>query len=401
MSKNNEDASRIQSRRSLVRLALRTTAVAGLAEMLPPLAFADSVPLERAAVCIYLIGGNDSNNMIVPLDSASFSTYASARQDLALPQAAFLPVNSSKQQASFGFHPFLTQMRDLYQQGSLAVLANTGTLNAPITRDQARAKVGLPDNLFHHERSESYAAFLPNASMMPPWAPAVQPPDEHDPGTQDFVLGGVSMISPRRLLISGPLRENPVLIDAIRRTHIRTPFPGTQLGGQLFRIARLLKASSRFGLRRPIFSATMAGFDTHLDQGSQQEQLFGDLSQAMAAFYAATQELGLADQVVTYTQTEFNRTLRPNRMHGTEHAWGGHELIMGGSVRGGDIYGTFPSLELGGPDDAGTDGIWVPTTGSQQLESTVAYWHGVASGNMTQAIQGLENFPSSNLGFLG
>jgi hypothetical protein len=292
-------------------------------------------------------------------------------------------------------------MRDLYQQGSLAVLANTGTLNAPITRDQARAKVGLPDNLFHHERSESYAAFLPNASMMPPWAPAVQPPDEHDPGTQDFVLGGVSMISPRRLLISGPLRENPVLIDAIRRTHIRTPFPGTQLGGQLFRIARLLKASSRFGLRRPIFSATMAGFDTHLDQGSQQEQLFGDLSQAMAAFYAATQELGLADQVVTYTQTEFNRTLRPNRMHGTEHAWGGHELIMGGSVRGGDIYGTFPSLELGGPDDAGTDGIWVPTTGSQQLESTVAYWHGVASGNMTQAIQGLENFPSSNLGFLG
>jgi uncharacterized protein (DUF1501 family) len=396
MPKNTNDS---HSRRSLVQLALRTTAVAGLAEMLPPLAFADSVPVERAAVCIYLIGGNDSNNMIVPLDSNGFSAYASARQDLGLPQAAFLPVNSSKQQGSFGFHPFLTQLRDLYQQGSLAVLANTGTLNAPITRDQARAKVGLPQGLFHHE-SAAYAAYLPNASIMPPWAPALQPPDARNPGTQDFVLGGVSMISPRRLVISGPLRENPVLIDAIRRTQIRTPFPATQLGSQLFRIARLLKASSKFGMTRPVFSATMAGFDTHDDQAGKQEALFGDLSQAMAAFYAATQELGLADQVVTYTQTEFNRTLRPNQRRGTEHAWGGHELIMGGSVRGGDIFGRFPSLELGGPDDAGTDGIWVPTTGSQQLGATVAYWHGVTSGNLSHAIEGIENFPTSNLGFL-
>ena len=390
----------IQSRRSLIQLGLRTTAVAGFAEMLPSLAFADSVPTERAAVCIYLIGGNDSNNMIVPLDSASFSTYATARQDLGLPQAAFLPVNSSKQQGSFGFHPFLTQLRDLYQQGSLAVLANTGALNAPITRDQARAKVGLPENLFHHERSAAYAAYLPNASIMPPWAPAVQPPDDRDPGTQDFVLGGVSMISPQRLRISGPLRENPVLIDAIRRAQIRTPFPRTQLGGQLFRIARLLKASSKFGLKRPIFSATMDGFDTHIDQVSQQEQLFGDLSQAMAAFYAATKELGLADQVVTYTQTEFNRTLRPNRMRGTEHAWGGHELIMGASVRGGDIYGTYPSLALGGANDLGVNGTWIPTTGDLQYAATVAYWHGLATSQLMTALPGLGNFQPINLGFL-
>jgi uncharacterized protein (DUF1501 family) len=390
----------VQSRRSLMQLALRTTAVAGLAELLPPFAFADSVPVQRAVVCIYLIGGNDSNNMIVPMDSAGFSAYASARQDLGLAQAAWRPVNSMKQKGSFGFNPFLTKLRDLYERGSLAVLANTGTLNAPITRDQARAKVGLPPNLFHHE-SASYAAYLPNASIMPPWAPALQPPDERNPGTQDFVLGGVSMISPQRLVISGPLRENPVLIDAIRRTRIETPFPKTQLGGQLFRIARLLKASPQLGMTRPIFSATMGGFDTHADQVLQQEQLYSDLNQAMAAFYAATQELGLADQVVTYTQTEFNRTLRPNLTHGTEHAWGGHELIMGGSVRGGDIYGTFPSLELGGADDAGTDGIWVPTTGSQQLGATVAYWHGVTSGSLTNAVQGIENFSTSNLGFLG
>src|SRR5258708_7740164 len=327
-----KNANGIQSRRSLIQLGLRTAAVAGLAETLPTLAFADSVAREGAAVCIYLIGGNDSNNMIVPLDSASFSTYASARQDVALPQAAFLPVNSSKQQGSFGFHPFLTQLRDLYQQGSLAVLANTGALNAPITRDQARAKVGLPENLFHHERSGSYAAYLPNASIMPRWAPATQPPDERDPGTQDFVLGGVSMISPRRLVISGPRSENPVLIDAIRRTHIQTQFPRTQLGGQLFRIARLLKASSKFGLTRPIFSATMAGFDTHIDQVSRQEQLFGDLSQAMAAFYAATQQLGLANQIGTYTQTQFNRTPRPNTRHETHHPCALPHFIISSSL---------------------------------------------------------------------
>src|SRR6266567_2070521 len=110
MSKKIRD---VQSRRSLLQLALRTTAVAGLAEILPPLAFADSVPLERAAVCIFLIGGNDSNNMIVPLDPTGFSSYASARQELGLPQADFLPVNSVKQKGSFGFNPFLTQLRDL------------------------------------------------------------------------------------------------------------------------------------------------------------------------------------------------------------------------------------------------------------------------------------------------
>jgi uncharacterized protein (DUF1501 family) len=396
-----ENTKEIHSRRSLIQMGLRATGVASFAGILPNVAFADSVPVERAAVCIYLVGGNDSNNMIVPLDSTGFSAYATARQQLALSQSAFLPVNSSTQKGSFGFHPSMTQLRDLYQQGSLAVLANTGTLTAPMTQTQARAKWTLPDGLFHHENAAAYTAYLPNASMMPPWAPEVQQPDERNPGVQDFVLGGVSMISPQRLIISGPLSENPVLIDALRKAQIKTPFPRTQLGGQLFRIARLLKASSQFGLTRPIFSASMAGFDTHVGQADQQPALFGELSEAMAAFYAATQELGLADQIVTYTQTEFNRALRPNGRGGTEHAWGGHQLIMGGSVRGGDIYGTFPSLELGGVDDAGMDGIWVPTTGNQQFEATVAYWHGVGSGNLSQAIQGLENFGTSTLGFLG
>src|SRR5262249_36022220 len=157
-------------------------------------------------------------------------------------------------------------------------------------------------------------------------------------------------------------------------------FPDTTLGSQLQRVARVLEASASLGFTRPMISATMTGFDTHSNELARQEELYAELSQGMAAFYAATEELGIAQQVISYTRSEFNRTLRPNRLHGTEHAWGGHELIMGGAVRGGDIYGTFPSLELGGPDDVGNDGVWIPTTANQQYEATIAYWHGVGTG---------------------
>jgi uncharacterized protein (DUF1501 family) len=378
-----------QSRRSLLQLALRTTAVVGAAEMLPSFARASNVPLERAAVCIYLIGGNDSNSMIVPLDSTAYSAYSSVRGELAFPRPSLLQVNSSRQGAGFGFNPHLIELRDLYQQGSLAVLANTGPLNTPLTRAQALAKTGLPEGLLEHTQP-GYAAYLPNGTMLPAWAPQTQPAERTDDPTQYFQLGGVSMLSPRRLNITGPAADNPRVLSIFKGAQLKTQFPQTTLGSQLHRIARLLKASPALGMDRPIFSATMSGFDTHDNQFEKQEALFEELSQAMAAFYAATVELGIASQVVTYTQTEFNRTLRPNRTRGTDHAWGGHELIMGGSVRGGDIYGTFPSLELGGPDDAGRDGIWIPTTANRHYDATVAHWFGAPDADRF-----------NNLGFLG
>jgi uncharacterized protein (DUF1501 family) len=398
MTERRNDA---RSRRDLLQLALRGTALAGLTNVLPStLRAGDDVPLERAAVCIYLIGGNDSNNMIVPLDPTSYSAYASARGELALPQDVLLPVSASRQNASFGFHPFLVELRDLYSRGALAVLANTGTLKAPLTRAQAQSETARPDGLFQHS-SAAFSTYLPNGVLMQQWAPKVQQPDPREPGPQVFNIGGVSVISPERLNISGPPANNPVIVDRISRSKLRTAFPETTLGSQLQRVARLLEASASLGLTRPMLCATMPGFDTHADQLVQQEQLYAELSQAMSAFYAATEELGIADRVVTYTRSEFSRTLRPNRRHGTEHAWGGHELILGGSVRGGDIYGTFPSLELGGRDDAGNDGVWIPTTGNQQYDATIAYWYGVGMDMLSRAVSGIENFSSTNLGFLG
>jgi uncharacterized protein (DUF1501 family) len=389
-----------QSRRSLLQFALRTTAVAGAARLLPSFArAAGSAPLERAAVCIYLVGGNDSNNMIVPLDATAYSAYNSARGTLALARQDLLAVNSPRQEARFGFHPAMPELQDLYQRGKLAVSVNTGSLDRPLSRGVGITASGLPDGLFRHPAA-GYAAYLPNGIMMPPWAAKIQEDDPRNPLTQVYTLGGVSFLSPQRLHISGDSVDNPNVIEALRQTRLQTTFPQTQIGLQLERIARTIQASGALGMTQPVFSASMAGFDTHGDQLSRQQDLFRDLSLSMAAFYAATNEMGIADQVVTYTETEFNRTLAPNRTQGTEHAWGGHELIMGGSVHGGDIYGTFPSLELGGPDDATNRGIWIPTTANQQYEASIAQWHGTGNANLSTAIDGLQNFPSAGPAFL-
>jgi uncharacterized protein (DUF1501 family) len=262
-------------------------------------------------------------------------------------------------------------------------------LNTPLSRGQALSKIGLPEGLLQHS-PPGFAAYLPNGTMLPLWAPHTQPVDQTDDPTQFFQLGGVSVLSTKRLRFTSPKDANPWAMAVIKDVQLETQFPQTGLGSQLNRIARFLKAGPALAMDRFVFSATMPGFDTHDNQLEKQEVLFVELSQAMAAFYAATQELGVASQVVTYTQTEFNRTLRPNKSRGTEHAWGGHQLVMGGSVRGGDIYGKFPSLELGGPDDAGRDGIWIPTTADRHYDGTVAHWFGAP---------GVDKF--NNLGFLG
>ncbi len=126
-----------------------------------------------------------------------------------------------------------------------------------------------------------------------------------------------------------------------------------------------------------MFSVFLGGFDTHADQLATQADLFAKLSQAMSAFYEATRELGVSGRVTTYTDTEFNRTMAPNRTHGTDHAWGGHHLVMGGSIRGGDIHGQMPSLELNGRDDAGMRGVWIPTTSAHDYQSRFAQRFGL------------------------
>ena len=132
-----------------------------------------------------------------------------------------------------------------------------------------------------------------------------------------------------------------------------------------------------------------------------QVQLLQQLSQAVSAFYTATQELGLDQQVTTFTASEFGRTLTPNGNAGTDHAWGNHHFVIGSGVLGGTMYGAFPSLALGSQNDTNTRGTLIPTSSVDQYAATLAQWFGVSAGaNLTSIFPNIGNFPTSNLGFL-
>ena len=163
----------------------------------------------------------------------------------------------------------------------------------------------------------------------------------------------------------------------------------------------MIAAQSALGVKRQIFFCASGGFDTHADQLPQQVQLLSTVSQSMSAFYQATQELGVANQVTTFSLSEFSRTLEPGSNGGSDHAWGGHQLILGGAVKGNAIYGMYPTLALGGPDDADQNGRWIPTTALDQYAATLATWFGVSAANLPSIFPNLANFPTSNLGFMG
>jgi uncharacterized protein (DUF1501 family) len=177
-------------------------------------------------------------------------------------------------------------------------------------------------------------------------------------------------------------------------TALKTAFPNTTLGQQLQQVARIIQVRGELGIRRQIFFTSLGGFDTHERQLNDQTTNLQQVSQAMKALYDATVEMGVDQQVLTFTESDFSRTLQPNGSAsvGTDHAWGSHQMIMGGGVKGGDLYGKFPTLALTGPDDANNRGVWVPTTSLDQYGATLAAWLGVTPDQMTQVFPNLVNF---------
>jgi uncharacterized protein (DUF1501 family) len=184
---------------------------------------------------------------------------------------------------------------------------------------------------------------------------------------------------------------------------ITSAFPANNpLANQLLTVANVMSVQSQLGLTRQIFFCSLGGFDTHSQQVETQTPLLQQLSQAVSAFYnCISQELNIANQVVTFTASEFGRTLSPSGSDGSDHAWGSHHFIIGGGVVGGKIYGAFPLLALGGPNDANTRGTLIPSTGVDQYGATMAQWFGVGAANLVSVFPNIGNYPSNNLGFLG
>lgn len=197
--------------------------------------------------------------------------------------------------------------------------------------------------------------------------------------------------------------------------NLSTVFPNTSLGRQLKQVALLIRASTDQALlpvpidmKRQIFFTQIGGFDTHSAQINGQGTLLQQLSQAMNAFFAATVELGLSDKVTLFTMADFGRTLQPAgtgaAIVGSDHAWGNHQMILGGAVLGHTLYGTYPTLALGGPDDtdggSAPRGRWIPTTSVEQYAATLATWYGLSSADLSAVFPLISHFGTSNLGFL-
>jgi uncharacterized protein (DUF1501 family) len=180
---------------------------------------------------------------------------------------------------------------------------------------------------------------------------------------------------------------------------LATAFPATGLGQSLGIVARMIAARNALGHKRQIYAVTLGGFDTHDDQLADHPVLLATLSQALAAFYEATVELGVADSVTAFTGSDFGRTLSSNG-DGSDHGWGSHHFVVGGSVKGGRFYGRMPDLTRDGPDDSGQGRI-IPTTSVDQYVATLASWFGVTNGDIDQILPNLRNFNARNLGFLG
>jgi len=409
----------------------------------------------KALVCVFLFGGNDSNNMVIPYDAAGYNAYKTARGGLALAQGSLLPVTPPSIGSPFAFHPRFTGLQSLFNNKNLAVLANVGTLVQPTTVTQFRkGGVMLPINLFSHSDQEAqmqsaildrtadtgwagrtadkiqaaYGGNFPiiislagtNVFCEGLVAQAIQSNGNPTQLLSGFGGGtdsnnrlsalqslltfdtGLSLIQAASTTTGNAIQNGQTLASALATgTPLATVFPkNSYFSSQLQQVAKIIQVRQALGLQRQIFFVSMGGFDTHSGQLAQQDSLFNDLNQSLSAFYQATAEMGVASNVTTFTLSDFGRTYSPNS-DGTDHAWGSHHVIVGGAVKGGDFYGTFPTLAVNGPDDATGQGRWVPTTSLDQYAATLASWFGVTPADLPSIFPNLPHFTTPTLGFMG
>jgi uncharacterized protein (DUF1501 family) len=443
------------NRRSFIRYA--SLAAAGSALGLRPFgalnALAQSGTGYKALVCVFLFGGNDANNTLIPFDTTGYGKYSSLRGNLALAQNTLLPLTGAP---NFALNPNLPDIQTLFDNKSAALVANVGTLIQPLTRAQYLAgKTTFPANLFSHpDQQLEWQNAGQSAATPTGWAGriadalgptynsgasipmitsvagdtlfcngSVTSPVSISPGhiaaascsegsectarqaSAQALLTldtGVSLVQADDSITSDAYAYAKTLADATQSiTPLQTVFPANNsLATQLKQIAQIIQVRAALGVQRQIFFASLGNFDTHSNQLILQNALLAQISPALAAFYNATVELSVASEVTTFTMSDFSRTFQPNSNSGSDHAWGAHHIVIGGAVKGGQIYGTFPTLAFAGPDDSGSNGRWVPSTASSQYAATLAQWFGVPVASLPTILPSIGNFSTNDLGFV-
>ncbi len=440
------------------RQFLQSSAALSLGSLLPFASQSANAALSedyRAIVCVFMFGGNDANNLIVPRDPADYTQYAGPRGRLAIARDSLLSVKPVNVQGrEFGLHPAMTGVQGLFNSGKAAVIANVGPLARPLTKAEYRGTGLKPTNLFSHSDQQGlWSTGMPDTSIRSGWGgrmgdkvyqtnpsgtlttaisvgggsaflngDIIRPfpvsssgrfgldfYNENDPNNQLSVALKKMLGTPQSNLmggvwlevLGGAIANQKQLSTALAGTPpFTTTFPNSGIGDGMEMIARLLSVRKTFGAKRQVFFVGIGGFDTHGDEQIQrQAELLGDVSTAMTALYNATTELGIAENVVSFTSSDFSRTFVTNG-RGSDHAWGAHHLVVGGSVKGNAMYGTFPQLVVNGPDDV-SDGRWIPTTSVDQYAATMAKWFGLNAGEIAQVFPNISRFATADLGFMG
>ena len=398
---------------------------------------------------------------MIPADAAGYGQYSAVRtaaSGINIPLASLQAIQPLSSATPFGLHPAFGELKTLFDQKKMAVLCNVGTLMQPMTKADYAAGRFRPSNLFSHSDQQSeWQAGVYDQTSRTGWGGRLAdrvvamngniafPVVTSTSGTTLFMTGnGKSPLSiptsgtfglqgyttnnaantarkaalqqlldmdRDHLFVNGASDITATAIElsatvgpivANTASSVQNLFTGqnNSIAQQLLTVAKLIEARASTGIKRQIFFVSLGGFDTHTNELNTLQTLLGQLSLALKSFYDATVRLGVADNVTSFTLSDFGRTFKPAAGQGSDHAWGNHQIIVGGAVKGGDFYGKYPTLQLSGPNDVTAEGRWLPTTAVDQYAATLATWFGLPASDLPIVLPTVSKFSTANLGFL-
>jgi uncharacterized protein (DUF1501 family) len=407
----------------------------------------------KALVCVFLYGGNDCGNTLIPYDSTNYAAYAQIRTGISLAQNTLLPLTPNvalPPGRQMAFAPQWPELKTLFDAGKLGVMLNVGPLIQPTTLAQYNAKsVPLPPKLFSHNDQQSvWQSSLPEGATSG-WGGRMGDLFLGANGTSTFTCVNVSgnavfmsghaavqyQVGPNGAValaakgssLYGSRAAADALVSLVQAPHthlfenelatvmaravtaeaqlsaalasapaLATAFDATNpLATQLKMVARTIGVRSGLGASRQVFFVSLGGFDLHDFLPQQHPGLLAQVSGALKSFYDATVELGVQNSVTSFTASDFGRTLSSNG-DGSDHGWGSHHVVMGGSVKGGRFHGVLPATAVNGPDDVG-QGRLLPTTSVDQFGAQLATWFGVPGSQLPSVFPNIGNFDANSL----